>query len=73
MRRGLTENRHKGAYPDEFSLLTATEGGATCQTVAGGKVTFPYFGAYGRLDRNHTLGQPLPLKIGFLSLMEAVR
>jgi hypothetical protein len=73
MRRGLPENRHKGACPDEFSLLTATEGGATGQTVAGGNVAFPFFWAYGRLDRYHTLGQPLPLKIGFLSLMEAVR
>jgi len=33
-----------------------------------GKVAFPYFGADGRPDRNHTLGQLLPPESGFLSL-----
>ena len=49
-------------------MLTATEGGATGQAVAGGKVAFPYFGAAGRPERNRTLGPPLLLKSGFLSL-----
>jgi hypothetical protein len=54
--------------PDKFSLLMATEGCANDPTMTGGKVPFPYFGAAGRPDRNHTPGQPLPLKSGFLSL-----
>ena len=51
---------------DGSSLFTTTVGDAYDRAVAGG-VAFPYFGADGRPDRNHTLGQPLPPDSGFLS------
>jgi len=54
--------------PDKFSLLMAIEGCANDPTMTGSKVPFPYLGVAGRPDRNHTPGQPPPLKSGFLSL-----
>jgi hypothetical protein len=36
--------------------------------VAGDQEVFPNFEAVGRPERKHTLGQPEPIKTGFLSL-----
>lgn len=59
-----------GNYTIEFlkAWLTTTESGATGLAVAGGKVAAPYFEAEERLDRNHTLGSPVPPQRGYLNI-----
>jgi hypothetical protein len=49
--------------------LTSSEAVATGLTADSANVPFPYFGAAGRPEHNHTHGQPLPPKSGFLSLL----
>jgi hypothetical protein len=72
MSRGLPENRRKWVCQAGFSLLTTTAGVATDFVVSGGKASSLYFGVAMRPEHNHTHGQPLPLKSGFLSLYSSL-
>ena len=53
---------------EESSLLTTSEGGATSLIVFRGKGRSHILGQQRSRSHNHTHGQPLPPKSGFLSL-----
>jgi hypothetical protein len=67
-KRSFTEN--KSLILSGFSLLTTAEGGPILLVKAQRKVkvAFTYLGAYGRPDRNYTLGQPMLPNRRFLPL-----